>query len=184
MTTATRNKVSLDDVLGLLKGVHKTSRGFMAFCPAHDDGRSHGYKSGQSLEIWEGDGSAKLKCYAGCKTPDILTALHIGKGDISPGASQARKSKRQIACTYDYTDAAGRLLFQVVRFKPKGFAQRRPDGKDDWIWNLKGITPVPYRMPELKAAISAGQTVYIVEGERDADTARLMGLTAPVTKRP
>lgn len=178
MTNATRNKVSLDDVLGLLKGVHKTSRGFMAFCPAHDDGRSHGYKAGQSLEIWEREGAAKLKCYAGCKIPDILSALHISQDDITPSASQVRKTKRLIACTYDYTDDAGCLLFQVVRFKPKGFAQRQPDGKGYWIWNLKGITPVPYRMPELKATISAGQTVYIVEGEKDADTARLMGLTA------
>ena len=49
-------------------------------------------------------------------------------------------------------------------------AQRRPDptqklGK--WIWNLEGVRRVLYRLPELKAAIAAGQTINVVEGEKD-----------------
>src|SRR6516225_7435719 len=41
-----------------------------------------------------------------------------------------------IAETYDYTDKDGKARFQVVRYKPKGFRQRRPNGKGGWIWNL------------------------------------------------
>ena len=40
-------------------------------------------------------------------------------------------------------------MFQVVRFAPKDFRQRRPDGNGGWIWNLNGIERVPYRLPEL-----------------------------------
>jgi hypothetical protein len=46
---------------------------------------------------------------------------------------------RQIVATYDYTDAHGTLLYQVVRFEPKNFAQRRPyleSGEKCWIWAL------------------------------------------------
>src|SRR5215831_4143177 len=42
----------------------------------------------------------------------------------------------KIVKTYDYRDETGELLFQVVRFDPKGFRQRRPDGRGGWIWNL------------------------------------------------
>ncbi len=34
---------------------------------------------------------------------------------------------RRIVATYDYQDKTGALLFQVVRFEPKSFRQRRPD---------------------------------------------------------
>lgn len=48
------------------------------------------------------------------------------------------KPKREIVKTYDYTDYSGSLLYQVVRFEPKGFGQRRPSGLPDksWVWGL------------------------------------------------
>ena len=39
----------------------------------------------------------------------------------------------RIVAEYDYTDAAGELLFQVTRHEPKDFRQRRPDGRGGWI---------------------------------------------------
>ena len=56
--------------------------------------------------------------------------------------STPRQAKAKIVATYDYTNADGNLLFQVVRFDPKDFRQRRPDGNGGWVWNLKGIEPV------------------------------------------
>jgi hypothetical protein len=47
-----------------------------------------------------------------------------------------------IAATYEYDGPDGKRLFQVVRYEPKGFSQRQPDGNGDWIGNLKGIVPV------------------------------------------
>jgi len=63
----------------------------------------------------------------------------------------------------------------VVRYNPKGFSQRRPDGNNDWIWNMKGITPVPYRLPEIIQSI---EPVMIVEEEKDVENLRRMGFTA------
>ncbi len=47
-----------------------------------------------------------------------------------------------IVAEYDYHDATGRLLFQVVRKVPKTFRQRKPDGNGGWIWKLEGVERV------------------------------------------
>ena len=61
---------------------------------------------------------------------------------------------REVA-TYDYTDAHGEFLFQVVRYEPKTFRQRRRVVKMDgtsagisWEYNIKGISRVLYRLPQ------------------------------------
>ena len=61
---------------------------------------------------------------------------------------------------YNYTDEKGNLLFQTVRYDPKRFSQRRPNGSGEWIWNLQGMRLVLYRLPEVVAA----SHVLIVEG--------------------
>jgi len=45
-------------------------------------------------------------------------------------------AEKRIVMTYDYRDESGKLLFQVVRFEPKSFAQRRPDGKSGWVGHI------------------------------------------------
>ena len=49
---------------------------------------------------------------------------------------------RRIVAHYNYTDEAGALLFQVVRFEPKYFVQRRADPGEPgvWIWGLQAGT--------------------------------------------
>jgi hypothetical protein len=84
-----------------------------------------------------------------------------------------RTETPRIVATYDYTDEHGNVLYQVVRYHPKDFKQRRPDGHGGWIWK-KGPRQVLYRLPEvLKAPI-----VFVVEGERDVDTLRENGFVA------
>ena len=80
--------------------------------------------------------------------------------------------------TYDYVDAAGALLFQVVRYRPKTFRQRRPNGRGGWEYNLQGVDLVPYRLPEVVAAVAAGDAVFIAEGEKDVDALREAGCAA------
>src|SRR6516165_5667843 len=83
----------------------------------------------------------------------------------------------KIVKTYDYRDEIGELLFQVVRFEPKDFRQRRPGGCG-WIWKLGDARRVLYLLPELVKAVAAGQTIYIPEGEKDVDNLRAIGLAA------
>jgi putative DNA primase/helicase len=86
--------------------------------------------------------------------------------------------KPRIVAAYDYVDADGLLLFQVCRFEPKDFRQRRPNGADGWIWNMAGISKVLYRLPAIIAAVAKGNTIYVVEGEKGADAVESIGLVA------
>lgn len=81
--------------------------------------------------------------------------------------------ERRIEAEYDYTGEAGELLYQVIRFDPKGFTQRRPDGAGGWIWK-KSERQVLYHLPE----VIASNFVVIVEGEKDVETLRAHGLVA------
>ena len=93
---------------------------------------------------------------------------------IEPDPQPAKPSPKIVA-SYDYRDENGDLLMQVTRLEPKTFRQRQPDGTG-WNWSVKGVRTVPYRLPELIAA--PGATVYIVEGEKDADRLASLGLVA------
>lgn len=73
--------------------------------------------------------------------------------------------KPEIVAKYNYRDDKGKLLYQVCRMQPKSFRQRRPEG-DKWVWNMEGVTRVLYNLATVKAA----DFVWIVEGEKDADT--------------
>jgi hypothetical protein len=83
---------------------------------------------------------------------------------------------------YDYVDEAGDLVMQVVRYDPKDFRQRRPDGRGGWIKNVKGVRLVPYRLPELQESLALDRPIFIVEGEKDADN--LIKFGVPATTNP
>ncbi len=95
-----------------------------------------------------------------------------------PNEVPAAASKRRIVATYPYIDAAAEMIFEVVRFEPKDFRQRRPDGAGGWHWNLKGVEPTLYRLPEIVRAIEGNERIFIVEGEKDADQLAKLGLAA------
>ncbi len=82
----------------------------------------------------------------------------------------------QIVATYDYRDERGELLFQVVRYDPKDFRQRRPKPGGGWVWSVKGVRVVPYRLPELLAR--PDEPVFVVEGEKDVDNLGRIGVLA------
>ena len=97
-------------------------------------------------------------------------------GDGSGSSKSAGKSsqKSKIVKTYDYTDEKGDLLFQVVRFDPKDFKQRRPDGQGGWVWNMDGVQRVLYQLPEVLQM----DLILFVEGEKDCNNLRKKGFAA------
>jgi hypothetical protein len=102
----------------------------------------------------------------------------VTHGEREPGNGADHSGGFHIAATYDYRDESGELLYQVVRLEPKDFRQRRPDGAGGWEWSVKGVRRVLYRLPELLTALAAGDTVYVVEGEKDADRLHAEGHVA------
>lgn len=111
----------------------------------------------------------------GVELPEAARRLADAIGLVSAAASGPRG---EIIAAYDYVDEAGALLYQVVRFLPKDFRQRRPDGVGGWTWRLGDTRRVLYRLPELVAAVKAGKRVWVCEGERDVETLRAKGYVA------
>jgi hypothetical protein len=185
----TRESTPIQIILDRLAGVRGSGRDrWEAHCPAHEDRR-------RSLSVAVGE-SAKvlLKCHAGCPVEQIVAALELRMTDLfrSNGrpARGARGAPGRIVAMYDYRDERGVLLFQAVRFDPKDFRLRRPSsdspmppgatlgrGARNWCWTMAGVRRVLYRLPELHDA-DAAATVYVAEGERDADALAALGLVA------
>lgn len=111
---------------------------------------------------------------------DIARDFVGGNARAAPAPSKpnGKAPAGEIVATYDYQDEDGALLFQVVRFEPKDFRQRRPDPKrrGKWLWSTKDVRPVPYRLPDLIE--NRDEVVCIVEGERDRDNLWQIGVIA------
>jgi hypothetical protein len=91
--------------------------------------------------------------------------MHASK--VNGKAGPPANGSRRIVATYDYRDEQRELLFQVVRYEPKDFRQRRPVRRG-WVSSIQGVRRVLFRLPELLAA-PADRPVFVVEGEKDVD---------------
>jgi len=84
----------------------------------------------------------------------------------------------EIAGVHPYHDVDGSPLYEAVTFRAwSRRAYRRPDGAGGWVWGLKGVRRVLYRLPQLLAADVTAQ-VFVVPRERDADALAACGLVA------
>lgn len=98
----------------------------------------------------------------------------------APAAPRVAAGVWEQVTAYDYATVEGELVGQVVReergsgdTREKRFRQRRPDGQG-WVWE-KPQTVVLYRAPEVAAAIATDRTVWLCEGEKDADALAAAG---------
>lgn len=149
-----------------LRGVKVTGSGWSAQCPAHEDEHA-------SLSITKADdGKLLLHCHAGCTPEAIVSSVGMTLADLFP--PKTATPVRRVVATYDYTDADGTLVYQSVRYEPKDFLQRKPDGAGGWVWKTQGIRKLPYRLPKLQGL----EVLWIVEGEKDADNLWAIGLPA------
>lgn len=87
-------------------------------------------------------------------------------------------SSKEPSAVYNYTDAKGKLLYQVCRFDlgngKKEFRQRKPNGKDTWQWNLKDTKRVLFNLPEVIKA----PDIFCAEGEKDCLSLKQFGFVA------
>ena len=155
------------ELLGRLEQVKGRAPTWTACCPAHED-------ESPSLSVTETADRLLVKCHAGCPQEAVVGALGLGMKDLftSNGTHPA------VVAEYDYVDADGVLRYQVVRFFPKDFRQRRPDGAGGWIWNLRGVGRLLYRLPRVLEAVAAGKRVFLVEGEKDVHAIEAAGHVA------
>lgn len=152
-----------------LKGFHSCGENqYQACCPGHDD-----RKASLSISIGN-DSKILLHCHAGCSREQILEPLGLKDRDLFADNGNGHKEQR-IVEAYPYQNINGQLSYEVVRLNnPKDFRQRKPDGNGGWIWKASDLKRLPYNLPELTPA----GDVFIVEGEKDVESLRKIGLTA------
>lgn len=160
--------MQLSEFLKYLKGVTRKADYYLAICPSHDDRK-------RSLSVKAGKDGVVCYCHAGCSVEQVVDALDLKLSDLF---YEPPKKTDGFAATYDYTDENGKLLFQVCRTHDKQFPQRTPDGAGGWRWGIKGVTPVLYRLPQIKEALAKDDVIFFVEGEKDANNLVRLGLTA------
>lgn len=153
-----------------LERVTRSGEGWTARCPSHDD-------RDPSLSVTVKNNKILVYCHAArrCSTEEIVTAMRLTEADLFIDNDPSdRVDWNAPLATYTYADEWGTLLHQKQRFRGgergKTFRVRRPLPNGGWAHDMKGVRRVLYRLPELLAAISSGVPVYVVDGEKDADT--------------
>jgi len=129
------------------------------------------------------DGKGLVHCHTGCTPPEIALALGLRVADLFPPEERKNGQQgRKVVARYDYFDEEGTLLYEVERFDPKGFRQRRPLPDGSWAYNLAGIDRRPlYNLPAVRAAVDEGRAVWLCEGEKDADATGTVVFPDPAT---
>ena len=175
----------VEEVLARLHKVKKTGSGWSASCPCRADDHN------PSISVGEGEeGRVLIHCHRGdgCDTDAICKALGMELGDLFPPKPVKEepvakaKGPGTLEETYDYVDANGFLVFQVLRYRDsagkKSFRQRKPEGRNDWNWSTSGLDKPLYRLPEVLEAAAKNQVVFVVEGEKDVHAVESYGYIA------
>lgn len=149
-------------------------------------------------DVWKCDPCGAFGGISGGKSTHLV--VHAGIAATTSDASKwlvpPEESKPYLAPppfkdyrlikTYEYCAAEGNVLYEVLRYERdldsggvgKTFLQQRVLPKGGYENRLGDVERVPYRFPQLILAIGDGRTIYVVEGEKDADALTNLGLVA------
>lgn len=122
---------------------------------------------GRSMKVSYTGRKVELHCYDdGCSDMELLERLGLKVGDLFDDGPPV--DGRDLIATYPYVDAAGNVLAEKFRYKPKHFRYRRWDLETgDWLWMRHPEPYVLYRLPAVLEQVAAGERVYVVGGEKD-----------------
>lgn len=157
----------LREVLGRIECVKRLNEySFQARCPCHNDKKA-------SLTISEKGDKILIHCHAGCDTRKIVAAMGITMADLYNGEKPEktwREKIKDLEAVYDYG------TYVKLRLKGKKilyghivngeFIGGMPDNAEKTLYGLDIIIK----------AVKNNKTVYIVEGEKDADNMNKRGL--------
>jgi hypothetical protein len=172
--------ISRADARGLRP--RRTGDGYQFLCPVHE---ADGGKHTPSASANEGE-KRELVTYCHsrqCSYNDMLRALdfstngnshHATKRTTKPTALanlQKEDEYRKEVARYLYTYEDGSPAYYAVRLtapppQTKTFRLEQPDGTK----NIKGVRLVIYRLPAVMEGVHEGRTIYLVEGEKNADS--------------
>ena len=162
--------MNVDEILSHFQNARRNGRGFMARCPSHEDKKN-------SLSITPSEsGNILMKCMAGCSTKSVIDAVGLTWRDLAAfNVDNRQPDDDPVIARYVYVDEQQSPLFRVCRTRSKQFFQERFEASTGTFFpGMNGARRVVYQLPE----VLAGETVFIVEGEKDVDKLTSIGLTA------
>ena len=195
-------------VTGLSARTHKFKNDYIVRCPVADHADAHPScqlnsknntwkcyscgKAGGKLQMVILGGKAHTKAEAAIF---LRTSSNHGISAIKqqPRLKQEhndiyseRLKNEKLVSTHDYNDIDGKLLYQVLRYEGEGvnggrdkrFIQRKPGENGKWIYNIRGVKNVPYRLKKILEAGKLHKPVLVVEGEKIVDVLEKLGFYA------
>jgi len=180
-----------EQIAKALGNAKRVGKGWLASCPLPTHGQGHGDKN-PSLSISDGDdGKPLFKCHSGCDQHQLFHAIRdyglLPDIEIRDPLASIKPLPALQAPVLDqewvYVDEDGEPLFVKQRYKTgtsKGkdykLVSIGPDGAKRY--SMSGTRLVPYRLPELLNAKTAGRTIFLTEGEKAADALVSIGVIA------
>jgi DNA primase len=151
-------------------GLRKIQGAVRGPCPVH---------SGKDLNFSLDTETGRSFCHSQCNRGwDVFSLeMELGACDFVAAKAMAYEivgrpkddwQDRDIVAAYDYANAEGVVVYQVVRKTPgidgrRRFMQRVPQLDGKWKWGLGNVAAVPFRLPQMLEA----NVVAIAEGEKD-----------------
>lgn len=141
-------------------------------CPLHGDDVPT-----LSVRLNTVSGTVEVHCTVGCPQPEILSAVGLTAADLTaPDAPNSLAGKPSpsptrvgdaASNTFTYLSAAGDRLGQVV-YADTGAPRLRKWNPATTRWATGEFGTHLYRLPEIAAAVKAGEPVWILGSEADA----------------
>ena len=181
--------MNLQEVSTYFNGVTRfKDNSFQCKCPVHHDHTA-------SMTVSKGKKGILIHCHAGCETKSILEAVGLRESDLFYDSNVTKvkqdwkdrlehSKKKKIVEIYDYVDEGGKYLYSKIRFEKDENGKKEMlygvlNKEKDWFqYGLKGIHKTLYNLPEIREAAAQKRTIYYVEGEKDVETLRGLGLIA------
>ncbi len=137
---------------------------FMVKCPCHNDNQ-------QSLCISQNGDKILMNCFAGCRAEDITRAMGLEMKDLFIANPPYNKVAKPPNVEYIYSDNLKKIRYHKWNNGEwkKLFCWKHKDESGQWQ-NGKGGGKVPLYKQNSLSTVKNGETVYIVEGEKDTDT--------------
>lgn len=190
----------------------RSGKWYLLNCPCHADEKKslglcdHTYQD-KFGNIRDG---ISVKCFAGCSSAEIKKYLRDGQTNYfnsTPKNTNFKQEKRKLVETYTYTKD-GQYVYEVVRWHPKQFSQRRKDRNGKYIWGLtegyyyespygwhivkddiqehktvkffRKVEPMLYNLDYIKEKLKQNPEakIFIVGGEKDVNNLKAINFLA------
>ena len=171
-----------------LGNAKKANGQWVASCPVPGHGKGNGDKNPSLSISINDDGKPLFHCHGGCTQEDVFNTIKdmqlLPELEERPDPLANIKPLPQVQFDHEweYQDENKTTVFVKQRLKigesGKTYRLYKVDADGRRHTTLGDARIVPYNLPELLDAKSAGRIIYLVEGEKAADALATLKVTA------